>query len=417
MFLWVLAAGAADHTADSTASASALEYELVELGTLGGGSAAAAAINERGQVVGVSSLAGPAQHAFVWENGQMRDLGTLGGRHSFAWDINERGDIVGGAQDDQGRTHAVLWSAAGQVQDLGALEGGEASFAIAINERGQAAGFSQTVDGETHAVLWDAGKAIDLGTLGGSFSYAIDVNERGEVLAMSTTPTGHRAFVWRDGQRTEIGPDGASWSSAFDLNDKGQVVGSAPLADGSRLMGYRWSPDGPAATFSLGGDIVIVSAINEAGDAAGYGTLATSRPGAIEARRPEFEATLAALGEEGSAPEVEVHAFVYRGGVLTDLGTLGGPHASAVDINASGQVVGSSARAIDGRPRAFVWWEGTMTELPTPEEASAGASDINDRGQIVGSWTYEGRRRAFVASPCVPGARGCGSRRSEPGTR
>ncbi|MDP2311174.1 MAG: hypothetical protein Q8P18_34455 [Pseudomonadota bacterium] len=409
MFLWVLAASAAD-------------YRVVELGTLGGRSAAAAAINERGQVAGVSSLEGPEQHAFVWENGQMRDLGTLGGRHSFAWDISERGEIVGGAQDDQGRTHAVMWSAAGQIKDLGVLEGGEASFAIAVNEKGQAAGFSQTVDGETHAVLWEEGRAIDLGTLGGGFSYAIDVNERGEVLAMSTTPTGHRAFVWRDGQRTEVGPQGASWSSAFDLNDKGQVVGSAPLPDGSRLMGYRWSPDGTDATFSLGGDIVIVSAINEAGDAAGYGTLRASQPGLIEAglrpdQAPDFQATLASLGEEGSAPEVEVHAFLYRGGVLTDLGTLGGAHASAVDINAGGQIVGSSARAVDGRPRAFVWHEGTMTELQTPDEANAGASDINDRGQIVGSWSYEGRRRAFVASPCAPGTPDCGSRRSEPGTR
>jgi probable HAF family extracellular repeat protein len=411
MFLWVLAASAAD-------------YEVVELGTLGGRSTAAAAINERGQVAGVSSLAGPEQHAFVWENGKMRDLGTLGGRHSFAWDINERGQVVGGAQDDQGRTRAVIWSGTGPAQDLGVLEGGEASFAIAVNERGQVAGFSQTLDGETHAVLWDAGKAIDLGTLGGGFSYAIDVNERGEVLAMSTTPTGHRAFVWRDGQRTEVGPAEATWSSAFDLNDKGQVVGSAPLGDEARLVGYRWSPGGPTDTFGLGGDIVIVSAINEAGDAAGYGTLTAARPGVIEAglrpdQAPDFEATLAAFGEQESAPEVEVHAFVYRAGVLTDLGTLGGAHASAVDINDSGHVIGSSARAIDGRPRAFVWRDGTMTELPTPEEASAGASDINNRGQIVGSWSYEGRRRAFVASPCTPGTPDCGgdSRRSEPGTR
>ncbi len=397
MFLWILAALAAD-------------YEVIDLGTLGGSSAAAAAVNERGQVTGVSSTAGPEQHAFVWEDGKMRDLGTLGGRHSFAWDINDKGQVVGGAQDEEGRTRAVMWSG-GQVQDLGVLEGGNASFAIAVNERGQVAGFSQTVDGETHAVLWDGGRVIDLGTLGGGFSYAIDVNESGQVLAMSTTSTGHRAFVWQDGQRTEVGPEGSVWSSAFDINDRGQVVGSAPMADEARMTGFRWSSDGSEVeTFGLGGDIVIVAAINEAGEAAGYGTLTSERPGVIEAglrpdRAPDFRAELVSEGEE--APEVEVHAFVYRDGAVIDLGTLGGAHASAVDINASGHVVGSSARAIDGRPRAFVWREDTMMELPTPPEASAGASDINDRGQIVGSWSYEGRRRAFVASPCTAGSPDC----------
>ncbi|MDP2312092.1 MAG: hypothetical protein Q8P41_04245 [Pseudomonadota bacterium] len=411
MFLWILAAMAAD-------------YEVVELGTLGGKSAAAAAINERGQVAGVSSTAGPEQHAFLWEDGQMRDLGTLGGRHSFAWDLNERGQVVGGAQDAEGRTRAVLWSG-GQVQDLGVLEGGNASFAIAINERGQVAGFSQAGNGETHAVLWDAGKVIDLGTLGGSFSYAIDVNEQGAVLAMSTTPTGHRAFVWQDGNRVEVGPEGSVWSSAFDINDRGQVVGSAPLADEQRMVGYRWTPEtGAADTFSIGGDVVIVAAINEAGDAAGYGTISAARPGIIEASlrpdvSPDFQAMLVSEGEE-SPPEVAVHAFVYRGGEVLDIGTLGGAHASAVDINESGHVVGSSARAGDGRPRAYVYRDNAMMELPTPPDTSAGASDINDRGQIVGSWSYEGRRRAFVASPCgEAGSPDCsGSRRArEPGTR
>lgn len=414
MFLWILATAFAGGSAD---------YEVIDLGTLGGSSAAAAAINERGQVTGVSSTAGPEQRAFLWEDGEMRDLGTLGGRHSFAWDINDRGQVVGGAQDDQGRTRAVMWSG-GQVQDLGVLEGGNASFAIAVNERGQVAGFSQTGDGETHAVLWDDGKAIDLGTLGGGFSYAIDVNERGQVLAMSTTATGHRAFVWEDGQRTEVLPEGSPWSSAFDLNDRGQVVGSAPTADESRMMGFRWSAEsGAAETFGLGGDIVIVAAINEAGEAAGYGTLTSERPGVIEAnlrpdRSPDLRATFVSEGEE-DAPEVEVHAFVYRDGTVIDLGTLGGLHASAVDINESGHVVGSSARAIDGKPRAFVWREDMMIELPTPPEASAGASDINDRGEIVGSWSYEGRRRAFVASPCPAGSSDCeGAGRSPPrGTR
>ena len=67
-----------------------------DLGTLGGWSSAAVAINDRGQIVGTSVTktkngdGDPVSHAFLWQNGKMRDLGTLGGWSSAAVAINDR---------------------------------------------------------------------------------------------------------------------------------------------------------------------------------------------------------------------------------------------------------------------------------------------------------------------------------------
>jgi probable HAF family extracellular repeat protein len=76
-----------------------------------------------------------------------------------------------------------------------------------------------------------------------------------------------------------------------------------------------------------------------------------------------------------------LHAFIWQGGVMTDLGVLSGQGDSfASAINVHGQVVGSSG------PAAFLWQNGVMGELaPLSGAPDALALGINAGGQIVGN--------------------------------
>jgi probable HAF family extracellular repeat protein len=107
-----LTGGAPTHSA--RASDGIPLYTVTDLGTLGGASSGANAINNRGQVVGGSLNATPDPtnpgstelRAFLWQDGVMSDLGTLGGPDAYidsngnligATAINDHGQITGGA--------------------------------------------------------------------------------------------------------------------------------------------------------------------------------------------------------------------------------------------------------------------------------------------------------------------------------
>jgi probable HAF family extracellular repeat protein len=136
--------------------------EMQDLGTLTGFPGIRATdINDSGEVVGYG-LYRPADeedyqdHAFLYEEGQMRDLGTLGGTNSWAWGVNDTGQVVGDAETSTGESHAFLYSG-GQMQDLNDLipaeSGWELHNARAINARGQIVGIGQINGGQGRAFL------------------------------------------------------------------------------------------------------------------------------------------------------------------------------------------------------------------------------------------------------------------------
>ncbi len=210
---------------------------MTNLGTLGGSSAVAQAINNSGQVVG-QSMTTELERAFLWQNGVLTDLGTFGGPVSDALGINNAGLIAGSSiilPDFKSPTHAMLWQN-GVMTDLGTL-GGPNSVATDINAAGDVVGEADIAFHVAHAFLWRHGTMIDLGTLGGAYGYAsqaFGINSAGDIVGESYADHYHgsRAFLWRNGVMTDLGTLGGSGGGAYDINDAGDIVGYSGTAYG-----------------------------------------------------------------------------------------------------------------------------------------------------------------------------------------
>lgn len=171
--------------------------EMRDLGSLGGTSVDAGILNDRGQMIGGSTLAGDVdQHAFLWDGGELNDLGTLGGTFSTATDLNEKGYITGGATlPNDESIHAVLWKGK-SIQDLGTVPGDECSQGWALDSNDTVVGISLPYPCDfsvAHAFIWERGSMADLNTLvaphpGLQLVYAQGINDAGEIVGIGVPP-------------------------------------------------------------------------------------------------------------------------------------------------------------------------------------------------------------------------------------
>ena len=172
---------------------------------------AAVAVNNAGEVVGISGICDQAvgrfsaKHAVAWQNGTVRDLGNLGG---VAWNtpdaINNLGDIVGfgnlpGGNPGGFNFHAIYWPKSGSGPDC-------------------------------------QGRCIDLGTLPQDFlSEATGINNRGQIVGVSiggSSQFGSSAFLWQNGKMINLNSlvvPGTTLQlvSTGDINDRGVITGTA----------------------------------------------------------------------------------------------------------------------------------------------------------------------------------------------
>jgi probable HAF family extracellular repeat protein len=230
---------------------------MQDLGTLGTGTDSQAEfVNASGQVAGwsftnttINPATGlPTTDPFLWEKGTIQDLGTLGGTQNYPYGLNNRGQVIGASSliGDPGclsfcETHPFFWDR-GVLKDLGTF-GGNYGFALGINDSGEVVGWATNENDQLEfAFLWSDGVMTNLGTLNGDdCSAAFHANSKGQIVGNSFSCEGgpSHGFLWQNGVMTDLNallPPGSSvtpWGDGAVINDRGEIASLNVLPDGS----------------------------------------------------------------------------------------------------------------------------------------------------------------------------------------
>ena len=224
---------------------------MTDLGTLGtGDDAVAGLVNSHGQVAGISytnttpnqTTGIPTQDPFFWEQGNaMADTGTLGGTLGYPTSLNNKGQVVGQSNlAGDKKYHPFLWAKGTTMQDLGTL-GGDSGTATSINNAGEAVGGAWTSGNQAfHAVLWKNGKSHDLGVLPGyKHSLAFSINSKSQIVGCLTNDLNKgcicdfnvcsHGFLWENGRIFDLNklvPRGSAIKLMLPLNinDLGEIA-------------------------------------------------------------------------------------------------------------------------------------------------------------------------------------------------
>lgn len=161
-------------------------------------------------------------------------------------------------------------------------------------------------------------------------------------------------------------------SMPLALNNNGRVVGYS-YTDGNNFRTLNWKDGVPTAVSGVSSyDRTFGNQVNILGRVVGGGYRLDANGGIVES-----------------------HALKWTGGVMSDLGTLGGRNAVALSINDSEQIVGFSSTSGEATEQAFIYQNGRMSALPSLTGAvETLAYDISNTGYIAGT--------AVTNTPAMP---------------
>ena len=299
------------------------------------------AMNDKGDVVGQACCGRQSAGVQLYTSSEVRDIGLPAGAYaSFSpHAINDSGWVVGYA-DSNPDPVLVNWSPAFHdgvgwtVIDTTSL-GETRGYASGINNAGQVIG--NTAGDLFVAWLYDRGTLVRLSPA--VVSYATDISDIGEVVGYESFPSmAGPPWRYRDGQLTTLDRGNV----ALALNDAGAIL----IREGLKSPTYYVYESG------------VANRVPAVGCSTEYQCLNTATK--MNERGDVIGINYTSAWSGGSA--ATVHGFLYRAGVSTDLGTLGGSRSEAQSLNNRAQVAGWSLDS-QGRYRPFVYDDGIILDV------------------------------------------------------
>ena len=256
----------------TTLRAASPQYMITGLGSLGGASSAQA-VNNAGQVVGVSYLGDGSYHAFLWQQASgMVDLGVLpGGAPSSATRINDLGQVVGtSGLAGQNSPRGFTWNAQTGMSQVGV---GLSAEPMAVNNLGQIAGYA-SADGflqSNFGFVYSPQGGLSSVSVSGVTTYGVEaMDDKGDMVVFG--PQSSTSLFVAPGQEPiEISGGGLTEATAVAMNASGVVVGSASSSPNGDAHAFVWSEStGMVDITPVPGGDAFAQAINSNGDVVGF---------------------------------------------------------------------------------------------------------------------------------------------------
>jgi probable HAF family extracellular repeat protein len=225
-----------------------------DIGTLGGPSATASALNDLGQVTGSSTVNadGSVTHAYRWSQATgMVDLSRKGQGNSHGTDINNKGQVTGGAVFNAANphlSHGFFWTPHTGMLDIGAFAPNLTSSPTAMNDAGMVTGYAESGTGGPRSTIvfrWSLAAGFHgIGTLPSEFTTSSDINAAGHIVGQTPFTPGSitHAFLWtQHGGLLDLGTGSHRDSAATAINDHDVVVGATFTRFVGPVYGFVWT--------------------------------------------------------------------------------------------------------------------------------------------------------------------------------
>jgi probable HAF family extracellular repeat protein len=288
--------------------------------------------------------------------------------------------------------------------DLGTLGGPQSDMQgdqVVVNERNQAFGVAETSAANPyypnfnplllpvgiysgaadpylfHAFAWGGSGLTDLGALPGTNDSvashagpngeATGASENGMIDPLTGWPEA-RAVLWSRGKIVDLGTLGGYESAGSGMNARGQVAGIAANTTSDPYSFFGWGTQTRGFIWE------------KATGMRDIGTLGGPDAGAL------FINARSQIAGFSYTNAMAVDPFIWEHNKMTDLGSLGGTFGGPWGLNESGDVTGNSNLVGDeyGVTHPFLWQHGRLRDLGTLGGTYGIGTALNNAAQVAG---------------------------------